>query len=99
MVERIIWKKTADRTFDNITTFLQQDKFSSRAAFNFAKLVYEKIDQLEKQPMSGRKVLGTKSVRVINFGTHYQMFYRSEGKTLVISAFWDMRRNPKTRPF
>lgn len=98
MVKRIIWRKTADKSFDNIAFYLN-DTFSLQVAHGFAKLVYDKIDRLEKQPYSGAKVSGTKSIRYVNFGKHYQMFYRIEGATLIISYFFDTRQNPSKRPF
>ncbi len=98
MVKRVIWRKIADRSFDKIAFYLH-DNFSLQVAHNFTKLVYDKIDKLEKQPHSGAKVSGTKSVRYVNFGKHYQMFYRIDGKTLIISYFFDTRQDPFKRPF
>ena len=98
MVKKIIWTKAADKTFDNITTYLDE-KASLQAAQNFAQLVYDKIDSLVKNPSLGRKVATTKSIRVLNFGKHHQLYYRIEGKNLIISNFFDTRQDPKKRPF
>ncbi len=98
MVKKIIWRKTADKSFDRIVFYLHE-KFSYQVAHDFAKIVYDKIDRLEQQPYIGPKVSKTKSVRYINFAKHYQMFYRVDGKTLIISYFFDTRQDPSKRPF
>lgn len=98
MVKRIVWTNTADKTFDSITAFLH-DNASLRVAQDFAKLVYDKIDLISEYPTLGRKVPSTKSIRVLNIGKHHQLFYRVEGRTLVICNFFDTRQNPNKRPF
>lgn len=98
MVKQIIWKPKADRTFDKITDYLT-DNFSGQAAQNFATLVYEKIDRLTKQPLSGPEVPNRKTLRYVDFGKHYRMFYRVEGKKLIISNFFDTRQDPSKSPF
>ena len=98
MVKRIVWTKTTDKKFDEIATYLY-DNASLQVAHNFAKNVYEKIDLIAKYPTHGRKVATTQSIRVLNFGKHYQIFYRIDGKTLIISNFFDTRQNPAKRPF
>ena len=55
MVTKIIWNKSALRTFDEITVYLH-DNFSLQTAQNFAELTYQKIDSVCKHPTSGRKV-------------------------------------------
>jgi plasmid stabilization system protein ParE len=65
MVRKIIWTKTADHTFDEITGFLQ-DKSSLQAAQSFAKTVYAKINTLTEQPYIGRLSKKAKTVRIIN---------------------------------
>lgn len=98
MVKKIIWRITADKSFDRIVFYLHEN-FSHQVAHDFAKIVYDKIDRLEKQPYIGPKVGGTKSVRYLNFGKHYQIFYRVDGRTLIISYFFDTRQDPNKRPF
>ena len=55
--------------------------------------------QLEQQPYSGRQSPKLKTVRLVNIDAHRQMAYRIHGTTLFITNFWDMRQNPKKRPF
>ena len=98
MVTKIIWNKTALRTFDETTTYLL-DNFSLQTAQNFAELVYAKIDWVCKHPKSGRKVRSTKTLLMVNFGKHHQLYFRTEGKTLFICDFFDSRQDPSKRPY
>ena len=98
MVKKIVWTNAADKKFDNIATYLL-DNASLQTAQNFADLVYDKIDLLTKFPNLGRKVATTKSIRVVNLGKYYQIYYRVEGKMLVISNIFDTRQDPRKRPF
>ena len=98
MVKKVIWTKAADKAFDNITAYLHE-KASLQATQNFAQLVYDKIDFLIKHPTLGRKVSNTKSIRVLNFGKHHQLYYRIDGKNLIISNIFDTRQDPQKRPF
>ena len=97
MVTKIIWNKAASKTFDNIADFLV-DQYSLQSAENFATAVYEKINYIAKYPFVGRAVQGTKSLKMLNFCKHYQIYFRVQGKTLFISDFFDARQDPKKRP-
>ena len=98
MVKKITWTQTADRTFDEITAFLQ-DNSSLQTAQTFAKTVYSKIDTLVEQPYIGRPSKKAKTVRIINVGKNMQMLYRIEGRTLIISDFFDTRQDPQKRRY
>ena len=98
MVTKIIWNKAALQTFDETTTYLL-DNYSLKSAQKFADLVYDKIDWVAKYPTSGRKVPNTNTLRMVNFGTYHHLYYRTQGKTLFISNFWDSRQNPNKRPY
>ena len=99
MVKMIIWTQTAQRVFDSIIEYSLTHADSSEHAKKFFLEVYNQIDKITKHPTRGRKVIGTKSMRFINFGKHYEIFYRMEGKTLFISNFFDTRQHPIKRPF
>ena len=53
MVQKIIWNKTAQRSFDQIINYLH-DEYSINTAEKFFKLVYRRIGQLTEQPYIGR---------------------------------------------
>jgi plasmid stabilization system protein ParE len=98
MVTTITWNKTAFTTFNDIARYLN-DNFSTQAAKNFVEAAYERIERLEKHPSIGRKVPNTKSLRMINFGKHHQMYYRVQGKTLFVCDFFDTRQHPYKKPY
>jgi plasmid stabilization system protein ParE len=98
MVTKIIWNKAASNTFDDITTYMV-DNFSLQSAQNFAAAVYKKIDYIVKYPFVGRKVKGTKSLKMLNIGKHHHIYFRVHGNTLYISDFFDSRQSPDKRPY
>jgi hypothetical protein len=75
------------------------DNFSLQSAQNFAATVYKKIDYIVKYPFVGRKVKGTKSLKMLNIGKHHHIYFRVHGNTLYISDFFDSRQNPDKRPY
>jgi plasmid stabilization system protein ParE len=93
MVQKIIWNKTAQRSFDQIMNYLQ-DEISRNTAEKFFHLVYHRVGQLTNQPYIGRPTKKTKTVRQINIDKHRKMYYRIEGRTLIISDFFDVRQDP-----
>lgn len=97
MVNKIIWTKTASRTFDKIANYLV-DEASLAAAQNFASEIYDKIDYIVKYPFVGRSVKGTKSLKMLNVAKRYHLYFRVQGKTLFISDFFDSRQDPNKRP-
>ena len=98
MVQKIIFTKTADKTFNDIATFLEQNA-SLSSAEKFAEKVDCKIEKLTKQPFIGRPSSKAKTVRKILISKHIQMFYRVVGKTLIVSTFFDSRQHPNKSRF
>lgn len=99
MVKVIIWTQTAQRVFDSIIEYSLTHADSSEHAKKFFFEVYNQIDKVAKHPSRGRKVTRTKSMQFINFGKHYEMFYRMAGNTLHICNFFDTRQSPNKRPY
>lgn len=98
MVTQIKWRKKALRSIKETATYLEHN-FSFQTANSFVESVTNTIDKVAKNPKSYRKAPNTKSVHFINIDKSRQIFYRIEGRTLIISAFFDTRQNPKKRPF
>lgn len=63
MVQKIIWNKTAQRSFDQIINYLL-DEYSKNTAEKFFKLVYRRIGQLTEQPYIGRPTTKAKRLSV-----------------------------------
>jgi plasmid stabilization system protein ParE len=98
MVKKIKWNKAADKTFDEITEYLQT-QYSIQSAENFANLVYKRIDQITNGLTVGRISPRTKTVMILKLDKHKQMYYRLVGTTLTIVDFWDTRQDPQKRPY
>jgi plasmid stabilization system protein ParE len=98
MVKKIKWNNAAENTFEETTNYLQ-DNFSSKAAENFANLVYDRIDMLVHGLTVGRKSDKAKTVMVLKLDKHRQMYYRIHGTTLIIVDFWDTRQDPRKKPY
>lgn len=98
MVKRIEWTLTAFGKYRDIILYYKQQDARKGAEF-FQKAVKHKIEQLEKQPLIGRPSQKFKTMRIVNIDKNRQMAYRLNGTTLYISNFWDVRQNPKNRPF
>jgi plasmid stabilization system protein ParE len=98
MVQKIIFTKTADRSFNDIASFLEENA-SLSSAEKFAERVDFKINRLIEQPFIGRPSTKAKTVRKILISKHIQMMYRVIGKTLIISDFFDTRQNPNKSRF
>lgn len=94
----IIWSKLAQKEFYAIITYLEA-KASEQAVEKFYQLVEDKLEVLEKYPESGRLVEVSRHVRVVNLDKYRQMIYRVKGKSVYISHFFDMRQDPKKRPY
>jgi plasmid stabilization system protein ParE len=98
MVKKIIWTKKAQREFEAMLTYFE-DEASEKTAENFYKLVVEKLERIEKYPESGRIVKAIHERRSVNLDKYRQMFYRIAGKSLYITDFFDMRQNPSKHPY
>lgn len=49
--------------------------------------------------MEGRPVPPLKTIRFVRIGKYHRMYYRKHGLTLHITHFFDMRQDPKKRPY
>lgn len=98
MLSRIVWTKRAIRDFDGIYNYFQEN-ISEIVADKFLGKTYFFLEKIKVQPERGRLVIDTKGIRVIKITKNIQLFYRIEGKILVVSAFFDTRQNPTKRPF
>ena len=98
MVTQIKWRKKALRQIAETASYLET-QFSIPTANNFVDSVIKTIEKVSKNPKSYRKAPKTKSVYFVAIDKNRQMFYRIEGKILIISAFFDSRQDPNKRPY
>ncbi|MBI5917010.1 MAG: type II toxin-antitoxin system RelE/ParE family toxin [Bacteroidetes bacterium] len=93
MAKTVKWNKQALQTFHDTATYLEEN-FSRQAALNFVNDIFEKVEAVRKYPTIGRKAPKRKTVRFILVGKHRRLYYRLEGKYLVISSIFDTRQHP-----
>ena len=98
MVQKITFTKTAEKSFIDIATFLEEN-ISFIAAEKFAVQVDAKIEKLKIQPFIGRPSQKAKTIRKINVNKTVQMMYRVSGRTLTVSGFFDTRQDPSKNRF
>ncbi len=98
MVKQIIWNKRADKIFDEIATYLQENG-SMKMATQFADAVYKQIDMLARQPKTGWVSPVRPSVRLLRIDEHRLLAYRVQGTIAYIVDIWDTRQDPKKRKY
>jgi plasmid stabilization system protein ParE len=98
MVKRVIWSKRALKHVYQIIFYFNTE-LSRQAAENFKNNIDGQLNWLIKNPTKGRLAKRTKTIRFVNIDKHRQMFYRLEGASLHIVAFWDTLQDPRKRPF
>ncbi len=98
MVKVVEWSQKADRELARMVSYLQ-DEISEQAAERLISAVNRRIEQLKKQPEIGRRVQNKQTIRYLLVTKNRQMFYRLNGTTLYVTAFFDTRQNPSKRPY
>ena len=98
MAKTVKWTDRAVEVFHEIATYLEEN-YSRQAAANFVNTVNEKIEVLRKYPGIGRKAPKMKTLRFVLVGKHRRLYYRVEGRFLVISSIFDTRQHPDKDTF
>jgi plasmid stabilization system protein ParE len=98
MEEKII----ISRRFRNNTLRVYQyllKEFSAKTAFNFLNRLEKRIEFIAKNPTVGKLSVKRENVRSILFTPHNQLFYRYKNNAIEILCLFDMRKNPKKKPY
>jgi len=74
-------------------------EFSSTTANNFLYRLEQRIEFIATNPTAGRLSLKRKNVRSVLFTPHNQIFYRTKNNKIEMLQLFDMRRNPKKKPY
>lgn len=74
-------------------------EFSSKTAYRFLERLENRIDFIAKNPEAGKASVKRKNVRSILFTPHNQIFYRYQKNIVEILCLFDMRKDPKKRPY
>ena len=98
MEEKVIISKR----FRNNTLLIYQyllKEFSAKTAYSFLDRLEKRIEFIANNPTVGKLSAKRKNVRSILFTPHNQIFYRHQKNTVEILCLFDMRKNPKKRPY
>lgn len=74
-------------------------EFSNSTALSFLNRLEQRIDFITNNPTVGRLSVKKNNIRSILFTPHNQIFYRYQNETIEILCLFDMRKNPKKRPY
>jgi plasmid stabilization system protein ParE len=97
MARRIVWNKRALEKFDEIVDYLGEN-FSEKAASNFVRKVFDRLDILSRYPEIGRKSKKNKNIQFHKIDKNRDLYYRVDGEKLIIVYIFDTRQNPEKNP-
>lgn len=94
MAERnVIWTKTADIQFVGILDYWVKRNKSTQYSKKLVRLVAERTKQIAKSPLI-YKSTDFIDLRVASLG-NFSIYYKITKESIIISALWDNRQNPK----
>lgn len=94
MAKRIVWNKRALEKLDEIVDYLEEN-FSEKTASDFVKKVFDRLDVLSRYPEIGRKSKKKKNIKFHKIDKHKDLYYRIDGKNLIVVYIFDTRQNPE----
>ena len=98
MEEKIIISKRFRNNTLRVYQYLLKE-FSAKTAYSFLERLEKRIEFIANNPSIGKLSIKRKNVRSILFTPHNQIFYRHQKNTIEILCLFDMRKNPKKRPY
>jgi plasmid stabilization system protein ParE len=98
MALEILWSKRADKRFDNILEYLEEE-WGDHTTSLFVKKVYDFLDILSEFPEIG--TIENKELNIRGFVIVKQLtiFYQIRNSKIIILNFYDNRQKPKTKRF
>ena len=98
MEEKIIITKRFRNNTLRIYQYLLKE-FSAKTAHSFLDHLEKRIEFIAKNPTTGKLSAKRKNIRSILFIPHNQIFYRYQNNSIEILCLFDMRKNPKKKPY
>jgi plasmid stabilization system protein ParE len=98
MALTIYWSKKADKKFDEIIGFLEEE-WGESVSRAFVKKVYEFLDILAEFPEIGSLQHEERNIRGFVVVKQLTIFYKITGEKIIILNFFDNRQNPKHRKY
>ncbi len=98
MALKIYWTKRADKKFDQILNYLQ-DEWGESVANAFIRKVYDFLNILSEFPEIGTIENKGKEIRGFTIIKQINVFYRISGDTFILLNFFDNRQHPRKKNF
>jgi plasmid stabilization system protein ParE len=98
MALAIVWSKRADKKFEKIIDYLNEN-FGEIVTRSFIRKIYDFLDILSEFPELGSIENRKKEIRGFTIVKNINIFYRIENETIYLLDFFDNRQNPKKKDF
>ena len=89
----IRWTSTANQQYLNVLEYWNQRNKSTAFSIKLADLVTEHLKKISSHPFAS-KASKYPDTRVTSLG-HYSIYYKVFDSQILLTAFWDNRRDPK----
>ncbi len=96
MVKTVVWRRKANKEFNAIISYLQEN-WGENVTSAFVKKAYQTIDLLSQYPHMGTLENYEKQIRGFVITKHNTLFYREESEELILLNFFDNRKHPNKR--
>lgn len=98
MEKKIVITKRFYKNTESLYNYLLTN-FNSKTAFNFLDNLEKRIDFILKHPLAGKPSGKTENIRSIILIPHNRVYYRLSKKKIELLCLFDMRKNPRKRPY
>lgn len=96
MAYKITWSKFAQKQFDNIVSYIENE-WSSRISAKFVLKANELFELLKLYPEAGSIEIKEKNIRGFLLTKQVKLFYRLKSSEIILLSFFDTRLNPKKK--
>lgn len=89
----VIWTETASRQLNHVLKYWVERNASATYSLKLLDLIEERTSGISKNPLS---CVGSvfPQTRVASMG-NYSIYYKVSANQIIITAFWDNRKDPK----
>lgn len=94
----IKWSKRADKSFDRIIDFLQAE-WGDQVVKAFVKKTYDFLEILAELPEIGSIQVQERGIRGFTLIKQVIVFYKIQGKSIILIDFFDTRQDPKKKKY
>jgi len=98
MVYQIIFRQKFKTKLENTLNYLEGE-FGFTVSQKFALTVERKLKTLQQQPFIGRTPPTFPNIKSISASLHNRIYYRIQGRKIIVLNMYDTRINPKRNRF